>query len=211
MFSTENNPFGYDWAWALLDNGWTFYYGNIMFWIMKGPAAGTLILTKDGKKYEEFSNIYFQYNKTQQSKDYDFYYPTDFEITAKRGKEKLHLRFSSINGTREYITRFKGGRYWIGFAICESPGFVEGFYSDGEKKIELSGICKIEPQRQISVTGHNSLKIDILKPPEGVGISLDLNSHYLRKKIFSQIQLLPYPKLKFKLTKIDDSKIKINQ
>jgi len=207
MFSTENNPFGYDWAWALLDNGWSVYYGNIMFWVMEGPAAGTLILSKDGKKYEEFCNIHFRYNKTHPSKKHDFYYPTDLEITATKGKEKLHLRFTMTSDTREYLSRFIGGSYWLGFVICEAPGIVKGYYFDGEKKTKLSGICKIEPQRQISVIGHNSLKIDFQKPPAGVGISFDLDSHYLRKKIFAQIQLAPRPKIKLNIKKINGSKI----
>jgi hypothetical protein len=202
MFTSENNPFGYDWTWALLDNGWTIYYGNIMFWIMEGPAAGTLILTRDGKKYEEFGNIHFWYNKTKYSNEYDFYYPTDLELIATKGKEKLQLRFIMTNDARQYLARFSGGSYWRGFIISESPGIVEGYYSDGVKKIKLSGICKIEPQRQLSAIGHNSLKIDILKPPSGVGISFDLDTHFLKKKIFAQIQLMPRPKIKFNLKKI---------
>lgn len=207
MFATENNPLGYDWAWALLDNGWTIFYGNIMFWIMEGPAPGVLILLKDGNKYEEFGNIYFKYNKTRHSKEYDFYYPEEMEVTAQRRKEKLHLRFTMTTDSREHIVRFLGGKHWLGYVICEAPGTVDGTYFDGEKKIKLSGICKIEPQRQASVIGHNSLKIDILKPPSGVGISFDLDSHFFRKKIFTQIQLVPHPKIKFNLKKINNSNI----
>jgi hypothetical protein len=202
MFSTENNPFGYDWTWALLDNGWAIYYGNIMFFIMEGPAAGTLILTKDGKKYEEFNNIHFWYNKTRYSKEYDFYYPSDLELIAIKGNEKLNLRFIMTNDTRQYLARFSSGAFWRGFIICESPGVVEGSYSDGIKDTKLAGICKMEPQRQISVMGHNSLKIDILKPPSGVGVSFDLDSNFLRKKMFAKIQLSPKPKIKFNLKKI---------
>ena len=206
-FSTENNPFGYDWVWALLDNGWIVYYGNILFWIMEGPTAGTLILSKDGKTYTEFCNVHFKYNKTQYSKKYDFYYPTEIEATATKGKEKLHLKFKMTCESREYVSRFSGGKYWLGFVICEAPGIVDGYYFDSEKEIKLSGICKIEPQRQASAIGHNSLKIDFMKPPEGIGISFDLDSHYFRKKIFTKIQLAPYPKIKFNFKKIDNSKI----
>jgi hypothetical protein len=206
-FSTENNPLGYDWAWALLDNGWMIFYGNILFWISEGPIAGALILSKDGKTYTEFCNVHFKYNKTQYSKKYDFYYPTELEATATKGKEKLHLKFKMTSESREYLSRFSSGKYWLGFVICEEPGIVDGYYFDGEKEIKLSGICKIEPQRQASIIGHNSLKIDFVKPPEGVGISFDLDSHYFRKKIFTQIQLVPRPKIKIKFKRIDDSQI----
>ena len=200
-FSSENNPFGYDWAWAVLDNGWTIFYGNIMFWIMDGPAAGTLILSKDDKTYEEFCDIKFHYNKTKYVKDYDFYYPSEFTITATKGKEQLHLHFKMTSDCRKFINKFTGGKYWRAFIICEAPGSVEGYFFDGKKKTNLKGFCKIEPQRQISVLGHNSLKLDFLLPPDGLGISIDLDSHLLKKKIKSKAQLLPRPKIKFSFKK----------
>ena len=200
-FNSENNPFGYDWAWAVLDNGWTIFYGNIMFWIMDGPAAGTLILSKDDKTYEEFCDIKFYYNKTKYVKDYDFYYPSEFTITAKKGKEKLCLLFKMTSECRKFINKFQDSNYWRAFIISEAPGSVEGYFFDGNKKINLKGFCKIEPQRQISVLCHNSLKIDFLLPPKGFGISFDLDSHLLNKKLKSKFQILPSPKIKFSFKK----------
>ena len=107
-FSTENNPFGYDWIWALLDNGWSLFYGNILFWIMEGPCAGSLILTKDGKTYTELCDISFKYNKTRYAKEFDFYYPSELEITARMGKEKIHLRFTMANNIREQASHLYG-------------------------------------------------------------------------------------------------------
>jgi len=210
-FCTENNPLSFDWTWALLDNGWSIFYGNVLFWVMQGPALGTLILTKDGKTYQEFSNISFRYNKTKYSKYYDFYYPTDFEMTAERKKEKIHLRFKMENEAGEYINRFLDGKIYIGYVICEAPGFVEGFYADEKEKIKLSGICKIELQRQISIVGHNTLKLDFLKPPKGVGITMDLDSHYFKKKIKTKIQLAPSPKIKIDFKRIDPLTIHKNK
>jgi hypothetical protein len=63
--------------------------------------------------------------------------------------------------------------------------------------VELEGDCKIESQRQPSKLGHNSLIIDFIKPPKGVGISFDLDSHYLKKKFFTKMQFAPKPKLIF--------------
>lgn len=200
-FTSENNPFGYDWAWALFDNGWTLFYGNIMLWLMEGPAAGILVFSKDGKHYSEFSNINFKYNNIRRSDIYDFIYPSEMEITAKNGKEKLHLIFKMTTQTREYVSRFPQAKFWKGFVICESSGVVNGYYQDGDKKTKLSGLCKLEPQRQISVLGHNQLKVDFIKPPKGVGISLDLDSHFLKKKISVKLQLTPSFKLKFRSDK----------
>jgi len=135
-FSTENNPFGYDWVWALFDNGWSIFYGNIMFWIMDGPAAGSLIFTKDGKKYTEFGNIQFHYIKTQYAKEYDFYYPTELEIKAKKGEEILSLTFTMTTQPREYVNIFPYAKqFWIGLSICEGPGVVKGYYYDGKEKL----------------------------------------------------------------------------
>jgi len=203
IFSTENNPYGYDWAWALFDNGWTLYYGNFLFWLMKGPVAGTIILSKDGEKYEEIGNARFRYLEMKKGKKYDFKYPSEFEFTAENGKQKLFLKLKMTSDTREYIARFPSGKYWRGFVICEAPGTIEGYYFDGSKKTELKGICKIEPQRQISFLGHNSLRVDFLKPPNGVGVSLDLESHYFNKKIITQLQFAPKPKIKMELKKIN--------
>lgn len=209
-FGTENNPLGYDWVWALLDNGWSIFYGNALFWIMQGPAFGTLILSKDGKTYQEFSKISFRYNKTKYAKCYDFYYPTDLELTAETKKEKLHLRFKMESDAGEYINRFFGGKIFLGFVICEAPGVVDGLYFDGKEEIKLTGICKIEPQRQISRVGHNMLKLDFLLPPEGVGVAMDFDSHFFEKKISAKIQLMPSPKMKCSFKRIDRSKIHKN-
>ena len=209
-FSTENNPLSFDWAWALLDNGWSIFYGNVLFWIMQGPVLGTLILTKDGKTYHEFKKISFRYNKTRYAKCHGFYYPTDLELTAETKKEKLHLRFKMENDAGEYIRRFADGKIYVGYSIIEAPGVVEGFYSDGKEKIKLTGICKIEIQRQVSRFGHNMLKLDFLLPPKGVGITIDLDSHLLEKKISTKVQLAPSPKIKFNIKRIDRTKIHKN-
>jgi predicted ester cyclase len=168
---------------------------------MEGPVVGTIIFTKDGRTYEEIGNARFKYLKIKNGKEYDFKYPSEFEFVAEKGKQKLYLKLKMTTDTREYVARFPKGKYWLGFVICEAPGVIEGYYFDGSKKTKLKGICKIEPQRQISFLGHNSLKIDFLKPPKGIGLSFDLNSHYFKKKIGAQLNIAPKPKIKFKIKK----------
>jgi len=200
--STDNNPFGYDWAWAVFDNGWSLFYGNILGFFMKGPGAGVLILTKDGKEYKEIGNFSLKYNSTKKSKNFDFLYPDDFEIEAKKGKETLKLRFKMKTDAREYISKFKESKLWKGFVICESPGDVQGYYSNEEEKVELKGFCKIEPQRQVSVFGHNSLEIKFLKSKKKIGFKMDFESNFFGKKINSEINLLPIPKISFNFKKM---------
>jgi len=203
-FCTENNPFGYDWVWAVFDNGWSLFYGNIMFWIMDGPSMGTLYLTPDRNTYLEFGKISFHYNKMRRSKNYDFYYPSDLEIIAEKGEKKLKLRFTMKTETYEHITKLTKGKYWLAFVICEAVGTVEGYYSDRKNKTKLKGACRIEPQRQISLLGHNSLKIDFLLPPKGVGIDADFNSHYLKKRIKTRLYFAPRPSFKFNMKKLKE-------
>jgi len=76
------------------------------------------------------------------------------------------------------------------------PCRMKGIYSDDEKIIDLLGDCKHAPQRQPSKLGHNSLIIDFIKPPKGVGMSFDFDSHYLNKKMFFGLQLAPHLKIK---------------
>ena len=111
---------------------------------------------------------------------------------------------------REYVSKFQQKKFFIGFVISEAPGTVEGYYSNGDKKIKLSGVAIIEPQRQVSILGHNKLKIDFLKPPEGVGVIFDFESHLLKKKIFMKIKLAPKPNFKINLKKINIEKLNIS-
>lgn len=205
--TTENNPLGYDWVWALLDNGWSVFYGNAMFWIAEGPAAGILILTKDGKTYTEFSDITFHYTKAVFANDYDFTYPSELSIIAKKGTETLQLLCSMTSQSREYVRSTREHKFWTGLAICEAPGIVQGTFDDGTQTIPLQGVCKIEPQRELSVLGHNQLKIELVLPPKGVGISLDIESHFFKKTIVASLQLAPHPKLRIRMKRTSQPSI----
>ena len=203
-FSSDNNPLSFDWAWALLDNGWSVFYGNVLFWIWDGPALGTLILTKDGKTYHEFKKISFHYNKTKLAQCKGFCYPTDFEVTAELKEKQLHLRFSMQNDAGEYNRRFDDPKLYVGYSIIEGPGSVTGYYTDGKEKIPLKGICKIEIQRQVSKFGHNMIQLNLLTPPKGIGITCNVDSHFLGKKLSGQLHLSPTPKLKVHTKNIDE-------
>ena len=203
-FGTENSPFGYDWAWAILDNGWTIFYGNVLFWLTDGPVFGTLILSKDGKKFKEFYNACFRYKKTIHSKNFDFNYPSEIEIIAEDEEEKIILNLITNNTPHEYTSDYDEKNYWKALVICELTGIVKGYYKSKSEEFPLSGKCKIEPQRQPTPIGHNYLKIDFLKPKKGFGISWDLESNLLKRNLKAKINILPKPKIKFRIKrKID--------
>lgn len=205
--ATENNPLGYDWVWALFDNGWSLFFGNALFWVMDGPAAGVIVLSKDGKTYTEFCDITFHYTKTMYAKEHDFYYPSELEIIAKKGKETLRLTCTMTNDSREYIRIPQAHSFWTGLAICEAPGVIKGWYDNNEQKIPLFGVCKIEPQRELSTLGHNVLNIDFLLPPQGVGVTLHLESHFFKKNVFACFQFTPHPSIRWSMQRIDPSTI----
>jgi len=203
--STDNNPFGYDWSWAIFDNGWSLFYGNILGFVMRGPGAGFIILTKDGKHFTEFGNFSLKYNATKKSDYFNFVYPTDFEISANKGNEKLNLRFKMTAEAREYVSRFKQSKLWKGFVICEAPGEVQGYYTSGKEKKILNGFCKIEPQRQISILGHNSLTLKIEKSKKHLRKKVHFESDYFGKQITLQTIIFPKPKIEFTFKRIKNS------
>ncbi|MBD3227553.1 MAG: hypothetical protein GF329_05120 [Candidatus Lokiarchaeota archaeon] len=197
--SSENSPFGYDWSWAFLDNGWSLFYGNILFWLKEGPAPGILILCKGNNDYITFDKIQFYYNDIKKSKYYDFYYPTDFSLLAKKSKKEISINFKIQKEPREYVSKFTDKAFWKAFVICEEQGAVNGYYKDNTGKINFKGIAKIEPQRQISILGHNTVDILIRKPPKEFGIDLEIDSNFFQKKIHGKFKLLPKPKICLKI------------
>ena len=203
IFSTDNRPPGYDWIWVLLDNGWSIFFGNMILWITEGPATGILILSKDGIKYNEFSNIHFKYNKMKYLKKYDFYYPNELEIIAKKGQEKLYLHIKNISDSYEGINETTDEKSILGFTICEIPSMLDGYYFNGKKKSAIKGISKLEIHRLLKVSGHNSLKLNFELSNNSIGILSSFNSHYFGKKIDFNLHLLPKPNFKFKFLKIN--------
>lgn len=207
MFGTDNRAPGYDWIWAILDNGWSIFFGNMMLWIMEGPATGTLILSKDGINYNEFSNIYFKYNKMKYLKDHDFYYPIELEICATKGHEKLYLKCKNITEGFQDLARAKKVAKF-GFMICQVPCKLDGYYINGNKKSSIKGLSKMEFHRTLRPLGHNSLKINFDISKNRFGIFSSFDSHYFRKKLDINFYLLPKPNLKINFDRINKPQLK---
>jgi hypothetical protein len=73
--------------------------------------------------------------------------------------------------------------------------------------VPLQGECKIVPLRQAPLLGHNAISLEFLLPPKGVGLSVELDFHSLRKRLFTKVQLAPQPKVSCRLKRIDLSQI----
>ncbi|KYK21516.1 hypothetical protein AYK21_04670 [Thermoplasmatales archaeon SG8-52-2] len=195
VFSTNNRPPGYDWFWAVLDNGWSIFFGNMMFFIMEGIGTGILILTKDGKKYNEFSNISFKYKKMKYFKKYDFFYPTELQILAKKGKEKFNLNIKSISSSFKDFKKSENQQSIYGYIITEVPCKIDGVYFDGCNKLKVEGISKMESHRLLKTNGNNSLELSYELSKNRIRFLTSLNSHYFRKKFDICLDISRNPKL----------------
>ena len=123
------------------------------------------------------------------------------EVTGILDDKKIILRVWSTTESYDYIFPHDNKGFYKALTLFEMPGRMKGVFIDGDKKFELIGDCKIVQQRQPSVLGHNSLDIKFIKPPKGVGIDIDLNSHYLNKKIMTKIHFAPRLKIKCRVKK----------
>jgi len=159
---TTNNIFGYDWAWATLDNGWSLHFGDfhMMNFIAEGPVPGVLSLTTDGKNYLEFADIKIKYGRQVYIEESDAYLPLDFEITATKGDKTLHLTFNSITDPAMVFLVIPSTKFSCGGGGMHSAGVVEGYYKDKEQTIPLNGVCTIGMFRQffyVHQKGYRSL------------------------------------------------------
>ena len=201
ILSTDNRPMGYDWIWAILDNDWSLFFGNLMFWLAEGPATGVLILTKDGRKYCEFSNIRFKYKKLKYLEKFDLYYPIELEIIAKKDKEKIFFYIKNETDSIENFNEFTDQKNTLGLLVSQVPCKIEGYYQKDNKRINFRGVSKMESHRVVRTFGHTSLKFNYSFSKNDFKIKSILDCHRFGKKIDLNISFLPKLKFKIKINK----------
>ncbi len=206
-FSSENNILGYDWVWGVCDNNWSLFYGNTLLWVSEGPSFGALCVTPDGKHYWEFSNVTFKYNSLLYLRDYDIYYPKDFELTGRLDDKTIHLKFVSTTESYVYIDPLTRSRLYDAYILGELPGELEGTFTDREKTVPLKGRCKMVPLRQAPHKGHTAIRFEFDKPPKGIGMTVTLDSHHFKKHIVKTVKLSPRPRLHVHVSDIDLTRI----
>ena len=180
---SSDNPFSYDWAWANFDNGWNIFYGAIPFWLNEIPFC--ILYLFDGEKTIEFGKISYEYI------DGIFvegtYIPTKIKVVAE-GEGKLNL-FMEMNNTPHIYTSNLTSFYWKKLILYECPGKIYGWYDNGEK-INLTGKCEIEIERQVSLLEYFMVKIAFYIKPFGIDY---IFFSYLFNIIFSlQFRLFPF-------------------
>jgi len=197
-FSSDNNMFGYDWIWASFDNGWSMFYGNIPFWVYAGPAFGVLYLVSDTGEYHVFSDISYEYGELTYVPERDLYYPTAITINARNGDKHLSMLCHMAYDVHTYLDTNLSSPYWQAIYLWESPGPITGQFTTGTQTVFLSGICEIEPERQVSVFGHNRFTLTIDHPSQDIGFTLEVVSHFLDAGIGVNLQVLPRPSIRFR-------------
>jgi len=179
---SSNNPFGYDWAWIVFDNGWTLFYGTIPFWIDGFPFS--IFYLYDGEKIREFGKISYEYIHGVFCDD--TYIPTAIKV---HGEGNGELFFEMHMSQKPHIYRDKlTSLLWKELILYESPGKVSGFYMDGGKRVNLTGRCEMEMERQVSVFGYNLAGI----VKTGKGFEFVFLSTHLNVSLKITLTLFPF-------------------
>ncbi len=202
--ATGSNPFGYDWIWASFDNGWSMFYGNIPFWVCEGPAFGILYLVSPDGRYLTFSDITFSYGSMEYASAYDACYPTAIHLTAQHGEHRIALNCAMACDVHTYLDTNLSSSFWEAIYLWESPGPVTGVYSNKSCTMQLNGTCEIEPMRQVSMLGHNTMHISLTLPPDGVGAAIYGTSHLMQFKAGIAVQVWSEPSLRIAAGRVSD-------
>jgi len=177
-----NNPFGYDWSWGFFENGWTIFFGNIPFWIKNIPLG--IIYIYDGKKYDEFKLMGYEYMK---GKYYNgSFFPEKFKIFAvDKCGNSLTLVFEMTHLPHIYEDDLSSP-YWKKLILYESPGRIYG-YINGERNIYLSGKGEIEIERQNNIFDYAVMTISL-----NTGINVLFLSYLLGFGFSMELSLFPF-------------------
>jgi hypothetical protein len=196
-----DNQRGYDWIWTVFDNGWSIIFYRlrigIPFGFTEGPCFGVLMIT-DGKKIWEFNDIYIKINKETYLKDIGLYVPLDYQIIGYKGNKIINIVFNSTTKMTKTFRNIKSFKGWLFLEAVEAVGY----FKEGEKIIPLYGKGTTTPSLIETNVKYRSLKIELILPPNGVGISIKRMSHILGYEVFFELQLKPFFELKFFIKKI---------
>ncbi len=197
LFHLDNgNSFGWSWSWILFDNNWSIVlFRPIFFGFSEGLNPMLLYFTKDGKNYYEIGCGYWTNNQLKYMKRADIYIPLAYNISAYKDDIELHLSFTPTTEMTELYSKD-----WAPSAKAKTCTFyccgdVTGTYVDKDTTIQLNGSYTTEQSRWLSKSlerrGFRSLEVKIIRPPDGLGISIKRVSHKLGIERYFKIQLRP--------------------
>jgi hypothetical protein len=185
---TTDNIMGYDWVWVAFDNGWSMILCRIIAFGKVDGLSPAILMLNDGKEYWEFGVVYVNVKRNIYLEESDIFLPLDLEITGYKGNKQIHIVFNSTtNMTKMYINiGIQQGNFLV-------AGEAKGFFKDGENTIILNGNGTNTPLRVIpKIIKHRSVKIDLILPPNGLGISFRKVVHRFGYERFFKFQLRPF-------------------
>lgn len=190
--------FGWCWSWTVFDNGCSLVvFRPAILRIAEGLVPALLYFSEDGQNYLEIGCVYWKNNRVKYIERADSYIPLDFEITAYKEDIKLHVTFNSTTEMTEGYTPpdFDPSKK-SGVCTFYCCGTTEGYFTDEENNISLEGAYATEQFRFVPKGKmHRSLSIELLLPPQGLGISIRRVSHGIER--YLEIQLKPVFKFIF--------------
>jgi len=185
--------FGWNWGWMVFNNNFSIVMFNPTFYgISQGNVPGFLYFSKDGINYTEIGCIYWNNCKEKYIERADIYIPLDFEMHAYRGKIQLHLKFNATTEITELYSQDFASYYQQNGGTFFACGNVEGYYIENEENITLNGFYQLDQTRWLpKVIKHRSLDVDLILPPNGLGIAVKRVSHRSGFERYIEIQLRP--------------------
>ena len=191
--STANHH-GYDWGWGAFTNGWGLHFGFFH------SLGGELSLTPDGKTFWDFSNISVTYSRLLYIPETDTYLPLDLNITAHKDEKTFHLRLTTTaDPDLNLLNIYPRSRFSTGSSGIQTVGVIEGYYKDTEQNISLHGNCTFGIYRQFQAVRYGSVEITRIRPPQGVGFSVEIISHLFHAALSVERLRLPQRKLQISL------------
>ena len=190
---------GWSWIWVTFDNGWSIViFRPTILGIAEGYLPIFLYYTKDGMNYSEIGYVYWKNNYESYMERVDIYIPIDFEISANIDDIKFHLIFNCTTEITELYTKdlapYASTDLSCSFYWC---GTVQGYYTDKDKNIPLSGKYGSEQSRLLTKAKHRSRDIEIILPPNGFGFRIKTTSHLLGLERYFEIMVRPRFKIDF--------------
>ena len=182
---------GWVWNWNVFENGWSIVIFRPTIMIKSGGIIPVfLYLSKDGENYSEIGCVHWRNIREKYIERADIYIPIEYEITAHKGDTELCIKYNATTGLTELYrsdwvpdTKTDSGTFYC----C---GNVTGYCKDSNGEVQLYGCGAFEQTRSLpKMIKHRSRDIEILLPPNGLGISVRVRSSRLGFERFFRIQI----------------------
>ena len=199
---------GWVWNWNVFENGYSIViFRPAMMCKSGGILPLFMYLSKDGKNFTEFGYVHWTNIREIYIERADVYLPIEYEIFARKDGTELFMNYNTTTSITElYRTD------WVPGAKGESCTFyccgnVTGYCKDEDGEVQFNGCGAVEQTRSLPKRiKHHSRDVEFLLPPDGLGISIRVRSHWFGFERFLRIQIKPHFEIEFYFKRIPRSK-----